>query len=281
MQEDNKKKYSRRVLIKYGGNAMSSHKLKEQIAGKIKELYDNGIQVVLVHGGGPFIEKSLKEAGIKSEFFNGQRFTSPEALEQIEKTLKGEVNASLVNIFNKAGLKAVGLSGKDGQVVLAKKRWHLSSGESGEGTKLDLGQVGDVLKVNTKLLLLLLDNGFTPVLTCIASDEAGNDFNINGDIFAGKVAAALKVDDYIVLTDVDGLFLNYPDPKSIISHITLEDLPEYYKSVIQGGMIPKMESCETAVQAGVQRSVLLNGTEPEQITNFVLENQKIGTTLTK
>lgn len=272
---------SRKVLIKYGGNAMVNEKLKEEIAEKIKILKEEGIQVVLVHGGGPFINNSLREAGITSEFFDGQRFTTTEALGHIEKTLKGEVNCSLVNIFNKAGLKAVGLSGKDGQVVLAKKRWHLATDESGMEAKIDLGQVGDVQKVNTKLLRLLLDQGFTPVITCIASDDEGNDYNINADVFAGKIAAALGVDDYIVLTDVDGLFSNYPDPKSIVPQLTLDELPTYYQSVIVGGMIPKIESCEGAVNAGVQRAVILNGTKPEQITNYILNNQPIGTTLTK
>lgn len=271
----------RTVLIKYGGNAMVNEQLKEKIAEKIKTLQDHDIQVVLVHGGGPFINKALKEAGIASEFFDGQRYTSGEALGHIEKTLKGEVNSSLVNIFNKAGLKAVGLSGKDGQIVLAKKRWHASTDDSGEKSRIDLGQVGDVQKVNTKLLRLLLDQGFTPILTCIASDEAGNDYNINGDVFAGQIAAALEVDDYIVLTDVDGLFLDFPDPKSIVHQIQLNELSGYYGTVIKGGMMPKMESCEAAVRAGVKRAVILNGTDPEQISNYLLNNQKIGTTLTQ
>ncbi|MEX2591305.1 MAG: acetylglutamate kinase [Anditalea sp.] len=271
----------RKVLIKYGGNAMINEELKVGIAGKIKELQDHGVQVVLVHGGGPFINKALNEAGIASEFFDGQRFTTVEALNHIEKTLKGEVNSSLVNIFNKTGLKAVGLSGKDGQVVLAKKRWHHTTNDTGEESKVDLGQVGDVQKVNTKLLRLLLDQGFTPIITCIASDEEGNDFNINGDVFAGKIAAALEVDDYIVLTDVDGLFLNFPDPQSIVHQLRLDDLSTYYQSVITGGMIPKMESCEGAVRTGVKRAVILNGTDPEQISDYILNNQKIGTTLTK
>lgn len=271
----------RRVLIKYGGNAMANENLKEEIAFKIKSLEEGGIQLIVVHGGGPFINKSLKQAGIHSEFYDGQRLTTPEALAHIEKTLKGEVNSSLVNIFNKAGLKAVGLSGKDGQMVMAKKRWHLSTDESGLEARIDLGQVGDVQKVNTKLLHLLLDQGFTPVITCIASDAEGNDYNINADVFAGKVAAALGVHDYIVLTDVDGLFLNYPDPSSIVHHLKLDELSVYYNSVIVGGMIPKIESCEGAVNAGVQRAVILNGTKPEQITNYILNNQPIGTTLTK
>ncbi len=270
-----------KVLIKYGGNAMSSTGLTHEIAAKIKELRDHQIQVVLVHGGGPFINRALEKAGIASEFFDGQRYTSSEALQHIEKTLKGEVNSSLVNVLNQAGLKAVGLSGRDGQIVRAKKRWHRTLGTSGEPISVDLGQVGEVEQVDTQLLQLLLEAGYTPVITCIASDKNGNGYNINGDSFAGKIAASLRVDDYIVLTDVDGLYKKYPDPNSIISDVALGDLPSYYGSVITGGMMPKIESCEDALRSGVNRAVILNGTKPQQIEDYILKNKKIGTTLTK
>ena len=138
----------RKILIKYGGNAMISEDLKIGIAQKLKVLQDHGIQVVLVHGGGPFINKSLADAGIKSEFFDGHRHTSLEAMSCIEKTLKGEVNSSIVNLLNKQGLKAVGLSGKDGKLAIAQKRWHTGANENGEQHKVDLGQVGDIVKVN-------------------------------------------------------------------------------------------------------------------------------------
>jgi len=272
---------TRKVLIKYGGNAMINQSLKDKIAQKVKALYDEGVQVILVHGGGPFINKALESAGIDSSFYDGQRHTSREALHYIEKTLKGEVNSSLVGALNRAGLYAIGLSGKDGQCVTATKRWHKGQDADGNPIKVDLGQVGDVKKVDVRLLHLLMDRGYTPVLTCIASDSLGNDFNINADVFAGKIAAALKVDDYIVLTDVDGLFRNYPDPKSIIKELNVKDLPQYYKTVIQGGMIPKMESCSDAIKAGVKRAIILNGTEPDQIKAYILEKEKIGTTITK
>jgi acetylglutamate kinase len=267
----------RKVLIKYGGNAMINENLKEQIANQIKALQQHDVQVVLVHGGGPFINKALDEAGIASEFFEGQRKTTKEALSVIERTLKGEVNSSLVNIFNRAGLQAVGLSGKDGPIALAEKKQQ----ESKNGSPTDLGQVGEVKSVNTKLLDLLLDGGFLPVITCLGSDEEGIDYNINGDVFAGKIAAALEVDDYVVLTDVDGLYQNYPDPASIIHQLSLSQLPSYYGTVITGGMIPKIQSCEDAVASGVKRAVILNGTKPGQISDYILENTKIGTSLSK
>ena len=271
----------RKVLIKYGGNAMINDDLKEEIAIRIRELKDQGTNVVLVHGGGPFINKALEEAGIASEFLDGQRVTTKEAFKHIEKTLKGEVNSSLVNVFNKAGLKAVGLSGKDGQMVTARKRWHQTVDQTGMKVKKDIGQVGNVETVNTQLLNLLIKEGFTPIIACIASDKEGNDYNINGDVFAGEIAAALEVDAYIVLTDVDGLFSRFPDPASIIHLLNLSELPSYYQSIISGGMIPKMESCEAAVRAGAKKAVILNGTKPAQIRSYLLEDQPIGTTLIK
>ncbi|SHN09753.1 N-acetylglutamate kinase [Cyclobacterium lianum] len=271
----------RKILIKYGGNAMINQELKKSISGKIKVLQDHGIQVVLVHGGGPFINKSLEEAGIVSQFFDGHRHTSPEALLSIEKTLKGEVNSSLVNLLNRQGLQAVGLSGKDGKLAIARKRWHIAADEAGKSHQVDLGQVGDVTVVNPLLLNILLDNGFTPVITCIASDESGEDYNINGDVFAGKIASALKVDAYIVLTDVDGLYLEFPDPDSILREVNLKSIPQYYGKAIKGGMIPKIESCTAAVEAGVKKAVILNGTRPEQIISYIVNKKSIGTTITQ
>ncbi|UII23519.1 acetylglutamate kinase [Fulvivirga ligni] len=267
-----------KVLIKYGGNAMLNESLKNQIARKIKKLQDQGYEVLLVHGGGPFINKALEVAGIESEFFDGQRHTSAEALVHIEKALKGEVNSSLVGLLNNHGLKAVGLSGKDGQLVLAEKRWHepLSGGD-----KIDLGQVGDVKQINAELVEVLLKSGFTPVITCIASDEEGADYNINADMFAGHLAAALGVDEFVLLTDVDGLFENYPDPESILHQVSLNELESMYGNVITGGMIPKLESCEIALKGGAGKAVILNGTQPDQITDHLLDNKSIGTTINK
>ena len=269
----------RKILIKYGGNAMISEDLKNGIAKKLKALQSHGIQVVLVHGGGPFINKSLTEAGIESKFFDGHRHTSLEAMSCIEKTLKGEVNSSLVSILNKQSIKAVGLSGKDGKLAIAQKRWHKRVSESGETQKVDLGQVGDIIRVEPLLIDILLENEFLPVITCIASDDDGISFNINGDVFAGKIAAAIKADAYIVLTDVDGLYKDYPDPESIIREIDTATISNYYGNVISGGMMPKIESCVSAVQSGVKQAVILNGTRPEQITDYIINQLSIGTTI--
>lgn len=265
------------VLIKYGGNAMLNRELKKEIAHQVKSLISNNIEVVLVHGGGPFINKALDQAGITSEFIEGHRFTTQEALIQIETTLKGEVNSDLVGIFNNTGLKAVGLSGKDGKMVIAEKRYHLSS----QGEKIDLGQVGNIQSINCDLIKHLLKANFTPIVTCIGSDEDGQDYNINADMFAGHLSSALRVDEYIVLTDVDGLYKNFPDPDSIIPEISLPEIPALYKSIITGGMIPKIESCEIALKHGAKKAVIINGTKPFQIESYSLFQQKVGTTITQ
>lgn len=267
---------AKKALIKYGGNAMLNDELKAKIANKIKLLTDNQIQVVLVHGGGPFINKSLEEANIKSEFIDGHRVTTEEALHYIERTLKGEVNSDLVRRFNQAGLNAVGLSGKDGNSIIAEKRIH----KDDTGNTIDLAQVGDVAKVNTELPQLLLSNNFTPIYTCIASNENGEDFNINADMFAGHLAGALKVDYYIVLTDVDGLMTDIKQPDSLISKISQKEITPLKGDIIKGGMIPKIESCEIALDKGAKVAVILNGTKPESIEQYLLKTEKIGTTIT-
>lgn len=268
---------SKIVLIKYGGNAMLNQDLKVEIANKIKALESRKIQVVLVHGGGPFINLALERAGIASEFVEGHRYTTPQALVEIEKTLKGEVNSGLVSVFNNVGLKAVGLSGKDGRMVVAERRHHTN--EAGE--KLDLGQVGNVKEVDCQLVRTLIAADYTPVITCIASDKEGHNYNVNADMFAGNLAAALEVDEYIVLTDVDGLYENYPDPNSLIRQVSLEELNGKYEQIITGGMIPKIESCEIALKQGARKAVILNGTKPSQIEDYLLHRRVTGTTIVR
>ncbi|WP_228692791.1 acetylglutamate kinase [Lunatimonas sp.] len=269
-----------KILIKYGGNAMIHEQLKEEIAKQLKELKDRNYQVILVHGGGPFINKALEEAGISSVFYDGHRHTSGEALRCIEKTLKGEVNGSLVSALNRNGLSAVGISGKDGKFAVAKKRVHRKTAPDGTIQEQDLGFVGDLMEVDTKLIDGLLDAGFVPVIACLASDEEGNDYNVNGDVFAGKIAAALNVDAYVVLTDVDGLYRSFPDPNSLIPEISAPELQGLFGSAITGGMIPKITSCLEALENGVKKVVILNGTKPELLTDVLVDHRKNGTIIT-
>lgn len=268
------------LLFKYGGNAMTDPDLKLGILKNICDLKKEGYNVVIVHGGGPFIKLTLQQADIESEFIDGQRKTTPEAMEYVEMALKGKVNGSIVSIINAMGHKAVGLSGKDGQIVIAEKRLHRRIAE-GNNEIVDLGQVGDVNVVDKTLLSLLLDNDYIPVLTCLASDREGNDYNINGDMFAGHIAGAIHAEQFIVLTDVDGLLLDKDDPESIIHNISLSELVKLKdKGVIMGGMIPKIESCEIALEKGAASARIINGTIPEQIKDLFAD-KKVGTVIKK
>ena len=268
------------ILFKYGGNAMSNDALKEKVLKNICMLKDKGYDVVITHGGGPFIKQALEEAKIESEFIDGHRKTTAKAFEYVEMTLKGKVNSKLVSIINSLGYKAVGLSGQDGKVVTARKRLHEREVE-GKKEQVDLGQVGDVDTVDPTLLKLLLQSGFIPVISCTAADENGAGFNINGDMFAGHIAGALKADQYVVLTDVDGLMKDKDRPETLMHEIQLANLEKLVEDgIIQGGMIPKIESCEIAIQNGAKSARIINGTQPEKIP-IITENQNIGTIITK
>jgi len=257
---------------------MTDSTVRMMLLKKMAELHNEGYRIAIVHGGGPYIKKILATAKIESEFINGQRVTTPEALSYVEMALRGEVNGMLLRELNGLGCKAVGLSGKDAGFVKAVKRTDTGS-EGNPGT--DLGRVGNVESVDTRLLQLLLDNHYVPVVTCIATDENGLDYNINGDVFAGKIAAALKADEYIVLTDVDGLMYDIKDPDSKIDTVHVEQMKELIEQgVIAGGMIPKMESCLQALEEGVAKVRIMNGSKVDGISDLS-ENSSLGTSITK
>lgn len=268
-----------RILIKYGGNAMVNDDLRYQIIDRLVELKRKGHQIILVHGGGPFIARELEKAGIHSEFIEGQRKTSAEALIHVEMALKGQVNGRLVSIFNALGSKAVGLSGKDAAMVIAQERFHETTDEQGKPTKVSLGHVGDVETINTTLPELLLKNDITPVMTCIGTDKQGNDYNINADMLAGHLAGALKADHFLVLTDIDGLRKDVNDAGSHIYELSTTQARQMFGKSIQGGMIPKIESCMIALETGAKKASIINGTKPELVTQKIIHNKHVGTTI--
>ena len=275
-----KKENNSLYVFKYGGNAMVNDELKNRILRAICDLHAEGNQVIIVHGGGPFIQNALDRAKITSEFIDGQRKTSPEAMKVVETALKGEVNSDLVGRINTLGFKAVGLSGKDGQTVIGKKRSHEQTLKNGQRKQVDLGRVGNVERIDTTLLHQLLDSGYIPVMTCIAQDERGESLNINGDIFAGHVAGALQAKAFIVLTDIDGLLRDIQQPESLIRALEMDEIQELVtEGIIQGGMIPKMEACASALQLGAKSAFIINGTKPEQIA-LLAKGEQIGTKIT-
>jgi acetylglutamate kinase len=267
------------LLFKYGGNAMRSADMQEAVIQAICQLKSEGAQIILVHGGGPFIQKMLDIGSVESEFIEGHRKTSPEALKYVKMALKGQVNLDLVSLINKNGQTAVGLSGIDGKMVQATKRFHQQT-INGQTRAIDLGQVGDVETVDTRLIRTLLAQNIIPVVTCVAADENGNEYNINADMFAGHLAGALGVDQFVVLTDVDGLMEDVKDPDSLYTQLAVTDLKDLHqRNIIKGGMIPKVESCKIALEEGAHSARILNGTKPEQFI-ATLRGEEVGTEIT-
>jgi len=263
------------LVIKYGGNAMLDDAITSGILDKVAEFSKAGYRVVIVHGGGPFIEDNLKMAGIESEFVGGHRKTTEEAMKYIEMALKGHVNSKLVRMLNKKALKAVGLSGKDGDMVQVSRRYHVDE----QGRQVDIGYVGDIESMDVKLLNLLLNQNYVPVVSTIATGPEGNDYNVNADMFAGHLAGALHANRFVMLTDVDGLMRDIDDPDSLIRELSIADIDSLSGSVIRGGMIPKTRACQVAIEEGAGSAIIANGTKPDDLRKSILNPQQARATV--
>lgn len=266
------------IFIKVGGNALTDKQVKKNIASQICIIKKLGGKPVIVHGGGIVIKNLLAEVGLKSEFIGGHRKTDAESIRFIEMALSGSVNKELVRIFNSLGVKSVGISGKDGGLVTCKKRKHKHT-ENGNTKMLDLGFVGDVVSINPDLVKTLLDAGYLPIISPISMGRDGKDYNINADMFAGHMAGALKAEKFVALTNIDGLLKNVEDLNSIIHHLSISEATNLFGTVIQGGMIPKVEACTTALKNGVQSTHIINGTNKEELLRMMLTTDKLGTTI--
>lgn len=257
------------LLIKYGGNAMIDEGLKRQVMQDIALLHTVGIRPVLVHGGGPEISSLMKQMGHEPSFVGGLRVTDAATMEIVEMALTGKANKAIVALLNSQGARAVGLSGKDANLLVARKR------ESARG---DLGFVGDVVKVNAQLLTLLADNGYVPVVSSVAIGEDGESYNVNADHAAGAIAAALGAEKLIVLTDVEGVYRDFADKSSLISELTLSEARAMIADGrAEKGMIPKLEACILAVEGGVERAHLIDGRRPHSVLVELFTDAGIGT----
>ena len=256
------------VVIKYGGNAMISEELKAAVMEDIVLLSTVGIQVVLVHGGGPEINAMLKKIGKESKFVGGLRYTDKETMDIVEMVLAGKVNKSLVQQLEAHGGRAIGLCGLDGGMIKAVKH-------TGE----DLGFVGDITRVNVTLIRNSLDNGTIPVVATIAAGENGEDtYNINADTAASQIAAALGAEKLVLMTDVRGLLRDRDDENSLISVVQVSEVNHLKKQgIISGGMIPKIDCCVEAVRRGVKRTHIIDGRIPHSILIEMLTDGGIGT----
>lgn len=262
------------VVIKFGGNAMVSKKLLQSFAEDIVYLKYSGLNPVVVHGGGPQINKVLKKMQIESEFQGGYRVTTPEAMDVVRMVLTGKVNPELVDAINAHGPLAAGLAGEDAGLFGARRRKPVTV----NGEHFDLGLVGDVTQVRPAAVHGLIDQGLIPVVSSIAPDldNAGVSLNVNADAAASSLAVALKAEKLVILTDVAGLYADWPDTSSILSSITVAELEELMPS-LESGMIPKMTACSEAVKKGVPKSAIIDGRIPHSLLLEIFTEHGIGT----
>jgi acetylglutamate kinase len=257
-------------VIKYGGSAMTDEKYKNLFIQDVVLLSFVGVKIILVHGGGENINELLKKLGKQPVFVDGHRVTDRETLDVVEMVLVGKVNKEIVKNINLQGLSAIGLSGKDGSLIMAKKK------KSDKGK--DIGFVGEVTSVNTGLLKGLDEHGHIPVIAPVGMDEKGNGYNINADTVAGAVAQALKADKLIYLTDTDGVRIN----GKYVHSLKIKDIAKYVKSgEISGGMLPKTSSAKKAIEAGVKKVHIINGTKEHSMLLEIFTNEGIGTEIVK
>jgi acetylglutamate kinase len=263
------------IVVKYGGAAMVDPELKEKIIQDIALMAIVGMHPVVVHGGGPEVSALMKKLGMKPQFVAGQRVTDAETLEVAEMVLAGKIGSDLTLSLNRAGVPAVGLSGKDMGLILAKKLYHQ---EHADAPKTDIGFVGDVVRIDKRIVEILDQNGVVPVISPIGVDESGQGYNINADTVASDIAASMKADKFILLTDQRGILRDRKDESSLMNSLTSAEAEKLIADgVIDGGMIPKVRACLDALRAGVKKTHILDGRLPHSLLLEILTDRGIGT----
>lgn len=261
------------VVIKYGGSAMVDERIRNLMMKDIAVLKLLGIEIVLVHGGGPFINENLKRFNKQPEFKEGLRVTDKETMDVVEMVLSGKINKEIVNDIQKVGIQAVGISGKDGATLKAKKL--ITNG-------LDLGFVGEIESVDTKLVDSLIASDFLPVVAPVGRDDDGNTYNINADYAAVAIASALNAQKLVFVTDVAGVMADVDDEKSLITQMNVRQARENIKTgIISGGMIPKVECCIDAVENGVKTVHIIDGRVEHSMLLEIFTQEGIGTMFKK
>ena len=262
------------MVIKFGGNAMVDDALLRAFAEDVVYLRHTGIRPVIVHGGGPQINAMLARLGIESEFQGGYRVTTPETMDVVRMVLTGTVNPELVEEINAHGPLAAGTTGEDAGLFVGRRRPPIEV----DGELVDLGLVGDVVDVRVEPVLALLEAGLIPVVSSIAPDvdRPGDSLNVNADAAAGALAAALGAEKLVILTDVPGLYADWPNRDSLVSSITAEELSALLPT-LESGMIPKMRACLEAVRGGVSKAAIIDGREPHSVLLEIFTERGIGT----
>lgn len=256
------------VVIKYGGNAMINEELKMNVIKDVVLLSEIGVKVILVHGGGPEISGTLKKMNKESKFINGLRYTDDETIDVVQMVLAGKTNKDLVKLIMQRGGNAVGISGIDNQLIVAKKH------ESED----DLGYVGDIDKINPNIILDMLEKGYIPVIASVGTDEEGHTYNINADTAAAEIAGALGAENMILVSDIPGLLFDKDDESTLIPLVHVYEVKGLEdKGIISGGMIPKVECCVRAIRENVKKAVIIDGRIPHSILIEMLSKEGIGT----
>jgi len=263
--------HGKTIVVKYGGNAMTDEKLKQAFAEDIVFLRYAGVHPVVVHGGGPQISSMLDRLDIESEFRGGLRVTTPEAMDVVRMVLVGQVGRELVGLVNQHGPLAVGLSGEDAGLFTAEPTNTIVDGE-----EIDLGLVGEVAKVRPEAVRDLVEAGRIPVISSVAPDIGGQVHNVNADTAAAALAVALGAEKLLVLTDVEGLYRDWPSSDDVIGHISPEALAEMMPT-LSSGMVPKMRACLNAVSNGVPRATVVDGREPHAVLLEIFTDDGVGT----
>ncbi|CAI2718779.1 acetylglutamate kinase [Nitrospina watsonii] len=268
--------YDKTFVIKYGGNAMVSEELKDTFALDVVMMKYIGINPVIVHGGGPQIGKTLEMFGIESKFVDGHRVTSKEMIDVVEMVLGGKVNQDIVTLINSHGGDAVGITGKDGNLIHAKRYKHVKkSAETNQSEIIDLGLVGEITKVDVRVLQKIDEAGFIPVIAPIGQGEQGETLNINADIVASKVAAALQAEKLLLMTDTEGV---KGKNGKLIPHLTRRKAQSLIRDkVIKDGMLPKVNCCLDALKAGVRKTHIIDGRVKHALLLEIFTKEGVGT----
>ena len=265
------------VVIKYGGNAMVSDVLKENVMRDVALMKYVGIRPVIVHGGGPEITGFLKKVGKESSFIAGLRVTDEETVEIAEMVLDGKINSEIVNLLNQRGVRAVGLSGKDAGLIRARKKM-ATVYENDAAHEVDIGFVGAVETIDVSVIEDLLDHGYVPVIAPIGVGMDGESYNINADYVAAEIAGALAAEKLLLLTDIEGIYKDFNDKSSFLSTIHLQEARDYIRDgIISGGMIPKVEACLTALERGAAKTHVIDGRLPHAIILEIFTSTGVGT----
>ncbi|MBE0406214.1 acetylglutamate kinase [Psychrobacter sp. AOP22-C1-22] len=267
------------IVVKYGGNAMTDPELESSFARDIVLLKTVGMHPVVVHGGGPQVDNLLKELGRQSDRIDGMRVTDKSTMDIVEMVLGGSVNKSIVSLINKHGGRAIGLTGKDANLILAKKLMMEKIGADGIAVPVDLGFVGDVVSVNKDVINMLIASDFIPVIAPLGVDSEGNSYNINADLVAGKVAEFLQAEKLMLLTNIKGVLGRDGEVVTGLTPKKVDSLIE--DGTISGGMIPKIQCALNAVRSGVKSAVIVDGRVPHATLLEIFTNEGVGTLISR